>query len=95
MKTKTKKEARKKKRAASTYLGLLLSPHKLRLADYQPLINTFDRYLAGWTTRLLSTGGRLTLVRAVLNNLPVYYMSSLALPKNLCEILESKRRAFL
>ena len=65
------------------------------LTDYQPLINTFDRYLAGWKTRLLSTGGRLTLVRAVLNNLPVYYMSSLALPKNLCEILESKRRAFL
>lgn len=29
-----------------TYLGLPLSPHKLRVADYQPLISRFDRYLA-------------------------------------------------
>ncbi|KAF8733580.1 hypothetical protein HU200_014885 [Digitaria exilis] len=29
------------------YLGLRLSPHKLRVGDFQPLIANFDRYLSG------------------------------------------------
>lgn len=48
-----------------TYLGLPLSPHKIRVADYQPLISKFDKFLASWKARLLSTGGRLILVNAV------------------------------
>ena len=78
-----------------TYLGLPLSPHKLKCTDYQPLITSFDRYLAGWKARLLSTGGRLVLVNSVLGSLPIYYMSSILLPKTVREILDAKRRAFL
>ena len=78
-----------------TYLGLPLSPHKLKVADYHPLIASFDRYLSGWKARLLSTGGRLTLVNAVLGSLPVYYMSSLLLPKTVIEAIDARRRAFL
>ena len=78
-----------------TYLGLPLSPHKLRVSDFQPLIDSFDKYLAGWKARLLSTGGRLVLVNAVLGSLPVYYMSSILIPKTVCEILDARRRAFL
>ena len=37
-----------------TYLGLPLSPQKLRTCDYQPLLDSFDRYLAGWKAKLLS-----------------------------------------
>lgn len=43
------------------YLGLPLSPHKLQVRDFQPLVSKFDHYLAGWKARLLSTGGRLAL----------------------------------
>ena len=78
-----------------TYLGLPLSPHKLRFADYQPLLDSFDRYLAGWKARLLSTGGRIVLVNSVLGSLPIYYMSSILLPRNVRELLDAKRRAFL
>jgi len=78
-----------------TYLGLPLSPKKLRPADYQPLLDSFDRFLAGWKARLLSYGGRIVLVNAVLGSLPIYYMSSILLPKSVCEILGAKRRAFL
>ncbi|CAO2039804.1 unnamed protein product [Urochloa humidicola] len=77
------------------YLGLPLSPHKLRVSDYAPLIQSFDRYLSGWKARLLSTGGRLILINAVLGGLTTYYMSSLLLPKTVCEILDARRRAFL
>lgn len=40
-----------------TYLGLPLSPHKLRVSDYQPLLDSFDRYLAGWKAKILNSGG--------------------------------------
>ena len=52
-----------------TYLGLPLSPRKLRVADYKPLLDSFDRYLSGWKAKLLSTGGWLVLVNAVLGGL--------------------------
>lgn len=78
-----------------TYLGLPLSPHKLRVSDYQPLICRVDSYLAGWKARLLSTGGRLTLVNAVLSSIPVYYMSSCLLPKTVIESIDGRRRSFL
>jgi len=77
-----------------TYLGLPLSPHKLRVSDYQPLLTSFDRYLAGWKARLLSSGGRLVLVNKVLGSLPIYYMSSILLPKTVRDMLDAKRRAF-
>ena len=77
-----------------TYLGLPLSPHKLRPSDFQPLISSFDRYLAGWKARLLSTGGRIVLVNAVLGSLPIYFMSSTLLPKTVRDQLEARRRAF-
>lgn len=78
-----------------TYLGIPLSPTKLPVSAYQPLICSFDRYLAGWKARLLSSGGRLTLVNAVLSGLPIYFMSSHLIPKSVIEALDSRRRAFL
>lgn len=78
-----------------TYLGLPLSPHKLRVCDYQPLGAKFDKYLSGWKARLLSTGGWLVLVNAVLSNLATYFMSSMLLPKTIIEALEARRRSFL
>jgi len=78
-----------------TYLGLPLSPHKLRVADYKPLIDSFDRYLSGWKAKLLSTGVRLVLVNAVLGGLTIYFMSSHLLPKTVIERLDARRRAIL
>lgn len=78
-----------------TYLGLPLSPHKLRVADYRPLIDSFDRYLSGWKAKLLSTGGRLILVNVVLGGLTIYFMSSHLLPKTVIERLFARRRAFV
>lgn len=62
------------------YLGLPLSPLKLPISAYDPLINSFDKYLSGWRALLLSSGGRLVLCNAVLNNLATYYMFLYATP---------------
>jgi hypothetical protein len=73
-----------------THLGLPLSPHKIRVADYQPLISKFDKFLASWKARLLSTGVRLVLVNVVLSSLAIYHMSSTLIPKT---VLDSWMRA--
>jgi hypothetical protein len=63
-----------------TYLGLPLSAEKLRLSTFAPLIAKVDRYLSGWRALLLSPGGRLVLINAVLDALPTFAMGALELP---------------
>jgi hypothetical protein len=55
-----------------TYPGLPLSAAKLRLQDFAPLIAKIDRYLSGWCAVLLTSGGRIVLLNAVLDALPIF-----------------------
>ncbi|KAK1609392.1 hypothetical protein QYE76_033065 [Lolium multiflorum] len=76
------------------YLGLPLSPTKLPISAYAPLIRSFDRRLSGWQALLLSSGGCLVLCNVVLNNLASYYMCSYLLPQGMLESIDKRRRAF-
>lgn len=67
-----------------------LSPHKVRVSHFQPLIFKVDRYLAGWKACFLSAGGHLVLVNVVLISLVVYRMSSLLLPKPVVDAIEGR-----
>jgi hypothetical protein len=78
-----------------TYLGLPLSNEKLNLAAFAPIISSADRYLSGWWASLLNHHGRLVLVNAVLESLPVYAMGALELPQGVIHALDAGRRAFL
>jgi hypothetical protein len=78
-----------------TYLGLPLSAEKLKLQDFAPLIAKIDRYLSGWCAILLSAGGRIVLLNAVLDALPIFAMGTVELPLALLRIIEGLRRAFL
>lgn len=77
------------------YLGLPLSAEKLRLSAFAPLIAKVDRYLSGWRALLLSPGGRLVLINAVLDALPTFAMGALELPPGVLAALDRLRRAFL
>jgi mannosylglycoprotein endo-beta-mannosidase len=77
-----------------TYLGLPLSAYKLPPSAFQPIIDSCDRYLAGWRASLLSKGGRLILLSSVLDSLPTYFMSSFLLPKSIIKLIDTRRRAF-
>ena len=76
------------------YLGLPLSPTKLPLTAFDPIIDSFRKFLFGWVARLLSRGARLTLLTAVLDSLTVYFMSVFHLPKSIIAKLDAIRRAF-
>jgi hypothetical protein len=52
-----------------TYLGLPLTCNKLKMAHFVPLIAKVDKYLFGWCSLLLSAGGWLVLLNAVLDAL--------------------------
>ena len=51
--------------------------------------------LSIWKNKLLSFGGRVTLIKSVLVNLPVYYMSLFRMPKEVMADLEKIQRQFL
>jgi hypothetical protein len=72
-----------------------LSCEKLTLHHFAPLIAKVDRYLSGWCALLLSAGGQIVLLNAVLDTLLTFAMGALELPPALLRAIDALRRAFL
>ena len=66
-----------------------------RTKNWQPIIDRFRAKLCLWKAKTLSFGGRLTLIKSVLGNLPNYYLSLFKAPTGVMEKLETIRRRFL
>jgi len=79
----------------SSYLGLPLSVPCRSITIWDPVVERFHKRLAGWNSRLLSRGGRLTLLKSTLCSLPIYYMSLFTIPTNIASGLEKIMRDFL
>ena len=77
------------------YLGLPLTDRRLRTQDWQPVVEKVEKRLRGWRGRLLSRGGRLVLVKAVLSAIPTHFMSAFRMPAGLRRHLKSVMRSFL
>ncbi|KAL0671663.1 hypothetical protein Bca4012_034367 [Brassica carinata] len=77
------------------YLGLPLSPHKLKKQDYQPLIDRIKLRVSSWSTRRLSFAGRLQLLNSVIYNIINFWGSVFPLPKVCLDSLEQICNAFL
>lgn len=54
-----------------------------------------ERKLASWKGKLLSIGGRLTLIKSSLQSLPIYYMTLFQLPKGVADEMVKIQRRFL
>ncbi|XP_071689004.1 uncharacterized protein [Rutidosis leptorrhynchoides] len=76
------------------YLGLPVGANMKKLDSWKPVINKFEKRLSDWRARSVSFGGRLTLVKSVLNSLPLYYFSLFRAPPCVLKKLESVRRSF-
>lgn len=85
----------KPERTPFLYLGLLVGANMNRISNWQVVVDVFDKRLSGWKARTLSIGGRLTLIKSVLEAIPCYYFSLYKAPVKDIEILEAKRRRFL
>ncbi|KAL4296867.1 hypothetical protein GQ457_12G029750 [Hibiscus cannabinus] len=79
----------------TTYLGLPLGFSRNSIELWNPVIEKFRKRLDGWKGKLLSFGGRITLLRSVFSNLPVYFMSLFQVPAGVAESLNKIMANFL
>ncbi|KAJ9675675.1 hypothetical protein PVL29_024544 [Vitis rotundifolia] len=79
----------------STYLGLPLGAPFKSVSVWDGVEERFRKRLAMWKRQYLSKGGRATLIRSTLSNLPIYFMSLLKLPSSVRRRLEQIQRDFL
>ncbi|XP_071715315.1 uncharacterized protein [Rutidosis leptorrhynchoides] len=76
------------------YVGLPIGAKMNKLNSWDPVLEKFKNRLASWKIGSLSFGGRLVLIKSVLNSLPLYYFSLFRAPPRVLKSLEKVRRAF-
>jgi hypothetical protein len=77
------------------YLGLHLGAPYKSTNIWNNIIEKMGRKLAGWKKMYLSKGGRLTLIKNTLSDLPTYFMSLFPIPMSVANRLEKLQRDFL
>ena len=77
------------------YLGLPLGAAFKSSWVWDVVEERFQKRLALWKRQYLSKGGRLTLVKSTLSNLPIYFMSLFIIPRKMSLRLEKIQRDFL
>ena len=77
------------------YLGLPLGAKRKASSVWDGVEERFRKRLANWKRQYISKGGRLTLIRSSLSNLPNYVMSLFRLPRKVNIKLEKIQRDFL
>ncbi|XP_028106830.1 uncharacterized protein LOC114305894 [Camellia sinensis] len=75
--------------------GLPLGANPRRKKTWKPIVAKVKLRQAGWKMRLLSYVGRLTLMKAVLSSIPVYYLSLFKLTKGIAKELDKIQASFL
>jgi len=79
----------------SSYLGLPLGAPYKSIVIWDPVVERFHKRLADWKSKLLSRGGRLTILRSNLSSLPIYFISLFTIPASTVSRLEKIMRDFL
>ncbi|XP_076929461.1 uncharacterized protein LOC143593863 [Bidens hawaiensis] len=77
-----------------SYLGLTIGANMNRISNWNSVLEAFDKRLSLWKAPVLSVGGRLTLLKAVMETLPTYFFSLFKAPYNIIDQLEAKRGNF-
>ena len=77
------------------YLGVPLHFSKLRREDIQPVVDKLINRIAGWRGKILSTAGKLTLLKSCLASIPIYLLSVIKFPKWAIEKINSQMGNFL
>ncbi|KAK6782008.1 hypothetical protein RDI58_019804 [Solanum bulbocastanum] len=70
------------KQAPITYLGCPLFIGRPKLIYFSELINKIVNRVTGWQSRILSYGGKATLIKHVLQSLPIHILSAISPPSS-------------
>ncbi|XP_021991187.1 uncharacterized protein LOC110887939 [Helianthus annuus] len=77
------------------YLGLPVGANMNRISNWNSVVDMFEARLSLWKASVLSIGGRVTLIKSVLQSLPIYYFSLFKVPVGVIKQLEAIMRKFL
>ena len=77
-----------------TYLSFLLGDNMNKCSAWKLVMDKIQSRLATWKAKILSRAGQLTLIKSVLNTLPIYYMSMFKMPKVIASKIVSIERSF-
>ncbi|GKF20805.1 hypothetical protein Tco_0069443 [Tanacetum coccineum] len=81
-------------KAPFMYLGSMVGGDMHHLSRWKDTIDRVRRRLSKWKMKMLSIGGRLTLVKSVLGSMPIFHMSLFKVPSGILKVLESIRSHF-
>ncbi|KAA3480967.1 reverse transcriptase [Gossypium australe] len=70
------------------YLGLPNMIGRRKKESFQNLLDKISKRIDGWSTRMLSQGGKEVFIKSVLQAIPTFAMSCFLLPNSLCQKME-------
>ena len=77
------------------HLGLPLGAKFKDKTIWNPILEKMERRLVGWKCLYFSKGGRVTLIKSTLSNLPTYFLSFFPIPASVANRIERHQRNFL
>ncbi|GJT81816.1 putative ribonuclease H-like domain-containing protein, partial [Tanacetum coccineum] len=77
------------------YLGITLGNNMAKISSWDDHINKLSTRLSKWKSKLLSIGGRFTLIKSVLSSIPLYHMSIFKVLMGVLNNTKAIRRNFL
>ena len=78
-----------------SYLGMPLGASHNSPSIWNPILEKFERKLAGWKKLYLSKRGRLMLLKSTLFSLPTYFLPLFTIPTYVANKIEKLHRDFL
>jgi hypothetical protein len=77
------------------YLGLHIGANPKCDSTWDPLLEHLRKRLFTWRNKYISLGGRIVLINAVLNAIPIFYLSFYKLPMKVWKKIVRIQREFL
>ncbi|MCH88765.1 RNA-directed DNA polymerase (Reverse transcriptase), partial [Trifolium medium] len=77
------------------YLGLPVGANPRRMSTWDPLVEKIRRKLNSWGNKLISLGGRIVLIKLVLNSIPIFHLSFMKMPVQVIKKVTRIQRDFL
>ncbi|KAJ0522259.1 hypothetical protein HanIR_Chr10g0480351 [Helianthus annuus] len=74
--------------------GILVGANMNQIRHWTSIIDCFKARLSLWKTKTSSVDGRLTLLKSVLDSLPLYFFCLFKAPKGVLDKLDALRRQF-
>ena len=65
------------------------------LAAWNPILVKIEKKLANWKNGFLIMAGRVTIIKSVLKNVPLYFLSMFKIPCGIAAKIEAIQRRFL